>query len=656
MIPATGALTGMKYFYDNRNYGVVNDIPISLYIGTTTETFLGTYQDPANMTMVYHDTVNFDLGQHEFYLPFDVPMNYTGGNLIAYLYQHHEGWQPIVYFSQHHVDDTLSGWSTSYYYINPELPDSGTTCNKELMIPVTNFFMNTAGFGEITGTVYDENGAEFPGVDVTIDGTTVTSVSNQDGEYFINEILAGSQGLTASVFEYEDNSQSITIAAGAINYLDFDMVLKPRVDVSGTVVGNDSPLNFLEGALIELNGYSNFQSATDENGEFLIPWVYGNETYSVTISMNGFAPYFNNNVQVTDGNLDLGTITLVELMNIPFSVFAEETTDLNVSWNIPNSGLVEDYNYNLIGTNGYANEPNEDVWLGNIYETEDRGTITSVEVYWWWNYTYDGEVQLDILDADGNIIMSSEVFDIEPDSWQMIDIPDVYFDGTFFAMIRWENNPETTHFLGSEDNDFGAHGPNFGYIKYPGEAPYQVSDLLGKDVSFEIIVHSTIEDPTDGSGRQVDGYNVYRGTLDEVHNSFAWLPLNSDPVADPTYVDGTWPPATAGEYVFAVEAIYTTGESVYSFSNPLAYVPVGVDELSLDEVKVYPNPARNTLYIENVDYGTAVIYNVTGQLMGEYQINNQVNSINVSSFNNGLYIIKIVGNNNEITSTKFFKN
>jgi len=657
MIGATGALTGMKYFYDNRNYGEVNDIPIQLYIGTTTETFLGTYQDPANMTLVYHDTVDFDLGQHEFYLPFDVPINYTGGNLIAYMYQHHDGWKPIVYFSHHHVDDTLSGWSTSYQYINPILPDSGTTCNKELMIPVTNFFMNTAGFGEITGTVYDENGSPFPGVDVTIDGTTVTSASNQNGEYLINEILAGNQSLTATVFEYEDNTQSTLIAAGTINYLDFTMVLKPRVDISGTVVGNDDPQNYLEDALIEMWGYSNFQSATDVNGEFNIPWVYGNETYSLKVSKNGFAPYTDNNVVVTDGNLDLGTIVLEELMSIPYSVFGEEEdAEVGLNWNAPNTGMVHDYNYDLIGTNGYANEPYEDVWLGNIYETEDRGTITAVEVYWWWNYTYDGEVQLDILDADGNIVMSSEVFMIAPDSWQMIDIPDVYFEGTYFAMIRWENNPETTHFLGSQDSEFGAHGPNYGYIKYPGEEPYLVSELLGKDVSFEIIVHTEIEAVVDNGGKYVEGYNIYRGLLDDVHNSGSWAALNGTAVADTTYVDGTWPPTAAGDYIYAVEALYTTGESVLSFSNPINFTPVGVNELSDEDVKVYPNPARDILYIQNCELGTAVIYSATGQLMGEYRISDQLNNINVSSLTQGLYIIKIVGDNDKVTSMKFFKN
>jgi len=653
----TGAITGVKYFFNNDGYSVVEEIPIKLYIGTTTESVLGGYLDPANMTLVFDDTVDFDLGMHEFYVPFSVPINYTGDNIVAYMYQAHEGWKPTVNFAMHNVEDTVGGWSTSYYYINPMLPDSGTTCNKEYMIPVTNFFVNTAGFGEVGGTVYDEDNNPLPDAEVKIDGTFVSDMTDENGEYLINEILGGSQSLTASKFEYEDNTQPINITAGIVNVLDFHLELKPRVDVSGTVVGNDDPLHYLEGALIEMWGYSNYQSAADENGEFIIPWVYGNETYSVKISKHGYVPYFNNSVVVTDGNLDLGTIALEELMSIPFSVYAAEAdADINLSWNAPNTSLIHVYNYDLLGTNGYAAEPYEEVWLGNIYETEDRGTITTVEVYWWEYYTQVGEVTLEILDAEGNVVMTSEPFETDGNTWQLIDIPDVYFEGTFFAMIHWKDVPVVTHYLGSQDSEFGAHGPNYGYIMYPGEDPYLVSELLDKDVSFEIIVHTEIEAPVDNDPKYVEGYNIYRGLLEDVHNSSSWAPLNGSVVTDTTYVDGTWPPATAGDYIYAVEAVYTTGESVFSHSNTMNYTPVGVDELGSKEVSVYPNPARDVLYIQNVDLGSAKIYSATGQLMGDYRISDQLNTINVSGFGKGLYIIKIVGDNNEVTSMKFFKN
>jgi hypothetical protein len=656
MIGQTGALTGMKYFYTNNQYSDINNIPVKVYVGLTTETHISSYLSPDDMTLVFDDTVNFPLGYHEWYLPYSVPINYTGGNLVTYVYQANPNiWNPIVDFKVSNVSDTLSGWSDSYYYINPAIPDSGTSCNKVMQIPTTNFFVNTAGFGEITGTVFDENLMPFPGVTVTIDGTTVSDETDGDGVYFINEILGGQQSLTASVFEYEDNSLPIDIQAGIVNQLDFTMTLKPRIDIIGTVVGNDDPQNFLEGALVSLNGYSNVQAETNADGEFLLPWVYGNETYTIVISLNGFETYMDNNIVVTDGNIDLGTIELIELMSVPYTVYAEDDANgMNLTWMEPNTGMPDVYAYELLGNQGYANEPMEHVWLGNIYETNEMGSITSVDVYFVDYMTNSGEVSLDILDADGNVIMSSEPFMTEKNTWINIDIPDVYFGGNFYAMIHWQDNPETTDFLGCEVSDPGAHGPNQGYIMYPGGAPYHVSEIIEDYCTFEINVNVLLEDATK-AGRAIEGYNIYTGLFEDIFFSMTWAPVNGSPVTELTYLDETWPPAEEGEYIYAVEAVYTTGESVFSFSNTISYVPVGVEELSENAVNVYPNPARNVLFIENSVSGRAVIYNVSGQLIGDYRLDGQLDEINVENFKSGLYIIQIVGDNNEVTTEKFFK-
>ncbi|HSG68609.1 MAG TPA: carboxypeptidase regulatory-like domain-containing protein [Bacteroidales bacterium] len=659
MINQTGALTGLSYFYDNTNYGPINGIPVKIYIGTTTNTYLAGYIPTTDLILVYDDTVDFDLGYHEMYFPFSVPINYTGDNIVTYVYKSDPGtWNNVVNFMVSDVTDTLSAWSNSFTYINPELPDSGTTANKVLQIPVATFFMNTAGFGEITGTVYDENGSEFPGVEVNIDGTTVVATTGDDGVYFINEILGGSQSLTASMFEYEDNTQPITIQAGVVNYLDFNMVLKPRVDITGTVVGNDDPQNFLQGAQVKLSGYAGFITETDENGAFTLPWVYGNENYTLTISLNGFETYIDNNIQVLDGDIDLGIIELVELLSTTYGVYAEtETSMVNISWNLPNTGLDETYEYDLIGNNGWANEPYENVWLGNIYETADRGTITSVEMYWADYMTFSGEVTLDILDAEGNIVMTSEPFMTVKNQWLNIDIPDVFFEGTFYAMVHWQDNENTTDFLGSQDTDPAQHAPNQARIMYPGGEPYELSQVVGDDVTFEIRVYALIETDVRSGSRQIESYNVYRGPLSDVLNASSWTPLNTEPVADTFYLDETWPPSVEDNYIWAVEAIYTTGTSIFSFSNPIVGSPAtGIDEiLIVDGVNVYPNPAGNNLFVETMMEGTAMIYSISGQEMGQYRLNGQINVINVSDFEVGLYFIRVLGDNGEIRTMKFVK-
>ena len=68
-----------------------------------------------------------------------------------------------------------------------------------------------------------------------------------------------------------------------------------------------------------------------------------------------------------------------------------------------------------------------------------------------------------------------------------------------------------------------------------------------------------------------------------------------------------------------------------------------VDLTNVDEnaqaanVKVYPVPAENEVFVQADGFQKAEIYSVTGQKMMESQQNN----MNVSQLSSGLYIIKV---------------
>jgi bacillolysin len=74
------------------------------------------------------------------------------------------------------------------------------------------------------------------------------------------------------------------------------------------------------------------------------------------------------------------------------------------------------------------------------------------------------------------------------------------------------------------------------------------------------------------------------------------------------------------------------------------------------EISLYPNPARNNLNIvSSLDMEmTVFIYNLRGQQVyyGERLDNHQV--IDVSNFDNGLYIVKVISDD-EVITTRFLK-
>lgn len=72
------------------------------------------------------------------------------------------------------------------------------------------------------------------------------------------------------------------------------------------------------------------------------------------------------------------------------------------------------------------------------------------------------------------------------------------------------------------------------------------------------------------------------------------------------------------------------------------------------QVKIYPNPARDNVYIENLQEGVVSIIDVNGSVVKEQVIYNNKTAIDISKLANGIYMIKTIGNDFTGT-TKFVK-
>ncbi len=60
-----------------------------------------------------------------------------------------------------------------------------------------------------------------------------------------------------------------------------------------------------------------------------------------------------------------------------------------------------------------------------------------------------------------------------------------------------------------------------------------------------------------------------------------------------------------------------------------------------DELKLYPIPAFNVLYIENAQNTTIYIYDVMGSLVKSMDVNKTVKELNVQEYKEGMYILKV---------------
>ena len=96
-----------------------------------------------------------------------------------------------------------------------------------------------------------------------------------------------------------------------------------------------------------------------------------------------------------------------------------------------------------------------------------------------------------------------------------------------------------------------------------------------------------------------------------------------------------------------------TGLTLMSQGPSMAF---GIPEIEKETIKVYPNPAINNLSLEvaGAENMSVFIYNSQGQQIyyGEWTDNSQ--TIDVSNFDRGLYVVKVI-NNGEMITTRVLK-
>ena len=76
------------------------------------------------------------------------------------------------------------------------------------------------------------------------------------------------------------------------------------------------------------------------------------------------------------------------------------------------------------------------------------------------------------------------------------------------------------------------------------------------------------------------------------------------------------------------------------------------EKLHIAECIIYPNPTNNILNIKLNKLASnqkIFISNLLGELIYEMPINNKAEQINVSTFDNGIYFVHIIGDNIDIT-------
>ena len=92
------------------------------------------------------------------------------------------------------------------------------------------------------------------------------------------------------------------------------------------------------------------------------------------------------------------------------------------------------------------------------------------------------------------------------------------------------------------------------------------------------------------------------------------------------------------------------------FEGETSTTAINVNKVNSNAISVYPNPAAQTIKLQtnNIEVSGIEIYSLTGQKMAVQNII-QNNSINVSSWGSGVYLIKATSTNGQTFQSKFIK-
>ncbi len=659
-----GYAYGMIYSYNNiLNIEEEKEIPLQVWAQQMDQSNLNDGFIPTSeLTLLFDDTLVFLPGERDIYIPFNAPFAINGiDNVVVQNFQYDPAWPPAI-FNFWNSDMPNDGTVRSVaildgYQIDPDQEFDLYASMKD--IPFSRFVIDPVfEFGQISGYVTSStDSSPIEGAEVKILNTSVLTYTDSDGYYILPEMPYGNYQVQVEKFGFDEVTSPVEIDAEDVLV---DFVLQPlsQISVIGTVYGSNNTLTGLEGVEISLGGYSTGQLSSNSDGTFEFTELYSNSDYSINCSFYGYED-LNLYFTTSESDIDLGDLILNQIHLSPFNVEATlYESGVSVQWENPQSSQIEIVQNDLgFCSFSYTNEPNENVWLGNILEVNEILTLTDLEFR---ADIYENAVDfvtLEVLDLEGNVLSASDPILVYADSTYVVDIPNIVVYENVFVAVHWQDNQASTNALCIDFSNENI--PNTAAIKYPDQDIVLLSDFFGggPNLSFLIRAHTLNFGSNLSNGEELT-YNVYRGLASEFPDFSNWSQINQFPISELETLDSEWD--IFGNNVdirYAVETIYSLGYSEVTFSNTVNGNTLGTDEWigAGIHVAVFPNPATEVLNLSvDTDVITACqieIFNSSGKLIYMDEMSKRL-SINIQDFTTGIYFVRF-NLNGLILSKKF---
>ncbi len=564
------AITFYNHFPETVN---LTDQPITIWVGETElQDLSGGYIPSTELTQVFNGTLNFPAGENAILIPLDEWYFYNGGNLVIFTYRPYDS---VYYDSNSHFfysttadypNRTRSSWDDTTQF-DPAAPPTDDFTLYDRIPNISLFFANTANTG-VTGYVYNEQTSPLADATVTMTPGDVEYTTDVDGYFEFLDIEPGTYSFTAEVPGYlPDTISDVVVEDGETANITFylEQVLTVTINVT-TNAGS------AEGAqLIFENGTDTFEETVPASGTvnfYDIP----TGTYSLDITLDGYANYFQDNIAIT-GTTELN-VELTELTNPPQN--PECNYEAYFTWEAPEVPV------NLT-RNGYSRKQVIDNLTRNNKSYREETASRPLQHY---------KVYL-----DGSLVTTTDDLDYQFDTEDM-SIGQTYTAGVSAQYLSGESTIVTVNFIYGQEELYppiNVECDSLGHLTWQSGQP---ASLLRKNTSSKDV------QPMD---RDFIQYRVY---LDGEYVNWT---LNLQYQYTGLEVNTTY---TAG-----VSAFYTSGNSTI-VEVEFVYMPQSAEDTDVVPVTTsimgnYPNPFNPETTIEfavsKPGQTNLTIYNVKGQ-------------------------------------------
>ncbi|MDP8220717.1 MAG: carboxypeptidase regulatory-like domain-containing protein, partial [Candidatus Stygibacter frigidus] len=160
--------------------------------------------------------------------------------------------------------------------------------------------------------------------DVSMSALTVTN-----GSYQIDDVPQGNHPFFASLDGYGFDMTTATVIAGETVTVNFNLLEYVEVMISGTVISelDGEPV---QGATINLEGFADYQAQTAATGQFIIPGVFSNNPYNLSITKPNYNPYYDT-IIIEEENYDCDTMSIFGPITITGFVYTSADPDLGLA-------------------------------------------------------------------------------------------------------------------------------------------------------------------------------------------------------------------------------------------------------------------------------------------------------------------------------------